>query len=71
MVWVDNPRDMSGIKVDIVPAHFDARGFCIRCSGSIQFDFKCSRCNIDYFPAVQRRNRQREKERKANAGKTD
>lgn len=65
MVWVDNPRDMTGVKVDIVPADFDGRGFCLRCGGSIAFDFKCSRCNIDYSPAIKRK---REKEGKKNVG---
>lgn len=54
MIWVPNPPDNSGIKIDILPNDFDANGFCVQCGGGLEIDYCCGRCGADHWPAIKR-----------------
>lgn len=56
MVWVENPPDNSNVSIDVLPAGFNANGFCVKCGGALELDYCCGRCGADHWPAI---NRQR------------
>ena len=54
-----DPGDNSDMVIDILPADFDANGFCIVCGGALGLDFTCERCGADHWPAINRNRSKR------------
>lgn len=58
-VWEANPPDNSQVITDILPPDFDGN-FCVKCGGTLDMDYRCTRCECDHWPAV-KRNKEKKK----------